>query len=163
MPYDTLIGFTLLQSLQEHNNHHVSDKTTVRTLWSITVFLQVNTCHGTQNILSVPMLSWWEDGITARAAFIYSRAAFNSIDTVWVKKLRSKSWSDQWAPDKKIPNQANTEVNVCACVNVVEVASRWRAFRLSNTMLSHTSQQAAVFENRIPFYLTQNDILAWHR
>lgn len=53
MPYDTFIGFTLLQSLQEHNNHHVSDKTTVRTLWSITVFLQLNTCHGTQNIFSV--------------------------------------------------------------------------------------------------------------
>ena len=126
-------------------------------------FCKLTPVTALKTFLAFPMLSWWEDGITARAAFIYSKAAFNSIDTVWVKKLRSKSWSDQWAPDKKIPNQANTEVNVCACVNVVEVASRWRAFRLSNTMLSHTSQQAAVFENRIPFYLTQNDILAWHR
>ena len=126
-------------------------------------FCKLTPVTALKTFLAFPMLSWWEDGITARAAFIYSRAAFNSIDTVWVKKLRSKSWSDQWAPDKKIPNQANTEVNVCACVNVVEVASRWRAFRLSNTMLSHTSQQAAVFENRIPFYLTRNDILAWHR
>ena len=126
-------------------------------------FCKLTPVTALKTFLAFPMLSWWEDGITARAAFIYSREAFNSIDTVWVKKLRSKSWSDQWAPDKKIPNQANTEVNVCACVNVVEVASRWRAFRLSNTMLSHTSQQAAVFENRIPFYLTQNDILAWHR
>ena len=103
MPYDTLIGFTLLQSLQEHNNHHVSDNTTVRTLWNITVFCKLTPVTALKTFLAFPKLSWREDGITARAAF-------NSIDTVWVKKLRSKSWSAQWAPDKKIPNQANTEV-----------------------------------------------------
>ena len=103
MPYDTLIGFTLLQSLQEHNNHHVSDNTTVRTLWNITVFCKLTPVTALKTFLAFPKLSWREDGITARAAF-------NSIDTVWVKKLRFKSWSAQWAPDKKIPNQANTEV-----------------------------------------------------
>lgn len=103
MPYDTFIGFTLLQSLQEHNNHHVSDNTTVRTLWNITVFCKLTPVTALKTFLAFPKLSWREDGITARAAF-------NSIDTVWVKKLRFKSWSAQWAPDKKIPNQANTEV-----------------------------------------------------
>ena len=73
-------------------------------------FCKLTPVTALKTFLAFPMLSWWEDGITARAAFIYSRAAFNSIDTVWIKKLRSKSWSAQWAPDKKIPNQAKTAV-----------------------------------------------------
>ena len=144
MPYDTLIGFTLLRSLQEHNNHHVSDNTTVRTLWNITVFCKLTPVTALKTFLAFPKLSWWEDGITARAAFIHSRAAFNSIDTVWVKKLRSKSWSAQWAPDKKIPNQAKTAVKrlrMCErCRGGLELA-----FRLLNTKLSHTRKPITFF------------------
>lgn len=114
-------------------------------------FCKLTPVTALKTFLAFPMLSWWEDGITARAAFIYSRAAFNSIDTVWVKKLRSKSWSAQWAPDKKIPNQAKTAV---------------KRLRMLNTKLSHTRKPITFFNfsfNSLFFdNAKKNDKLAWH-